>query len=50
MFVLFLFQIYKKTLAILDTYFCDQEDGNAQPEQTEDEYQFGATDPQNINF
>ncbi|XP_026322661.1 importin subunit alpha-1-like isoform X2 [Hyposmocoma kahamanoa] len=43
-------QIYKKALSILDNYFCDQEDGNAQPEQTEEEYQFGTAQPQNINF
>ncbi|CAH2056075.1 unnamed protein product, partial [Iphiclides podalirius] len=45
-------QIYKKCLHILDTYFMDQEDQVAQPEQTEEEYQFG-TGPaasQNINF
>lgn len=45
-----MFQIYKKTLAILDSYFSEQDDANAQPEQTEDEYQFGTTQPENINF
>ncbi|KAJ0183009.1 hypothetical protein K1T71_000985 [Dendrolimus kikuchii] len=42
-------QVYSKTLHILDTYFGDQDDENAQPAQTDNEYQFGATS-QNINF
>ncbi|KAH9628083.1 hypothetical protein HF086_018299 [Spodoptera exigua] len=45
-----LLQIYKKVLHILDTYFAEQEDPNAQPTQTEEEYQFGTTGGQNINF
>ncbi|KAJ8706400.1 hypothetical protein PYW08_011026 [Mythimna loreyi] len=42
--------IYKKVLHILDTYFAEQDDPNALPTQTEDEYQFGAAGNQNINF
>ncbi|CAB3236703.1 unnamed protein product [Arctia plantaginis] len=42
--------VYKKALHILDTYFSDQDDVNAQPTQTEEEYQFGTTINQNINF
>nr|UVK70157.1 Importin alpha 1 [Spodoptera frugiperda] len=43
-------QIYKKVLHILDTYFAEQDDPNAQPTQTEEEYQFGTAGGQNINF
>ncbi|CAG4967494.1 unnamed protein product [Colias eurytheme] len=44
-------QIYKKALHILDTYFEDQDDQTAQPEQTTDEFKFGVTSAnQNINF
>ncbi|CAG4978316.1 unnamed protein product [Colias eurytheme] len=44
-------QIYKKALHILDTYFEDQDDQTAQPEQTTDEFKFGVTSGnQNINF
>uniref|UniRef100_A0A2A4JN93 Importin subunit alpha n=1 Tax=Heliothis virescens TaxID=7102 RepID=A0A2A4JN93_HELVI len=43
-------QIYKKVLHILDTYFGEQDDPNAEPTQTEHEYQFGTTGDQNINF
>ncbi|KAM3955113.1 importin subunit alpha-1 [Aphomia sociella] len=42
--------VYKKTLHILDTYFAEQDDATAAPKQTDDEYQFGTTQPQNINF
>lgn len=42
-------QIYNKVLHILDTYFSEQEDVNT-PEQTEEEFQFGTTSNQNINF
>ncbi|XP_063545528.1 importin subunit alpha-1-like [Cydia strobilella] len=42
--------VYKKTLHILDTYFADNEDQNAAPEQTPDEYQFGTNQHNNINF
>ncbi|XP_049883840.1 importin subunit alpha-1-like [Pectinophora gossypiella] len=44
-------EVYKKTVAILDTYFADQEDQTGQPAKTEQEYQFG-TNPQDnqINF
>ncbi|CAD0206845.1 unnamed protein product [Chrysodeixis includens] len=43
-------QVYKKTLHILDTYFAEQEDPTAQPTQTEEEFQFGTNQQQNINF
>ncbi|XP_075988716.1 importin subunit alpha-8-like [Anticarsia gemmatalis] len=43
-------QIYKKTLNILDNYFSEQDDPNAQPTQTEEEYQFGTSANANINF
>ncbi|CAK1592841.1 unnamed protein product [Parnassius mnemosyne] len=44
-------QIYKKCIHILDTYFMEEEDQIAQPQQTEQEYQFGTgPDNQNINF
>ncbi|KAG6454647.1 hypothetical protein O3G_MSEX008810 [Manduca sexta] len=43
-------QVYRKTLHILDTYFAEQEDATAQPEQTEEEYQFGINANPNINF
>ncbi|KAJ8707812.1 hypothetical protein PYW07_011489 [Mythimna separata] len=42
--------IYKKVLHILDNYFAEQDDPNAQPTQTEDEYQFGTAGNHNINF
>ncbi|CAK1546490.1 unnamed protein product [Leptosia nina] len=43
-------QIYKKTLHILDTYFSEEADPNAEPEQTDNEFQFGVSTGQNINF
>ncbi|XP_072948514.1 importin subunit alpha-1-like [Epargyreus clarus] len=43
-------QIYRKALHLLDTYFVDQDDQSAQPEQTAEEFQFGMNQPQNINF
>ncbi|KPI96299.1 Importin subunit alpha-2 [Papilio xuthus] len=44
-------QIFKKCCFILDNYFMDQEDQMAQPEQTEEEFQFGSgADNRNFNF
>ncbi|CAF4887197.1 unnamed protein product [Pieris macdunnoughi] len=43
-------QIYKKSLHILDTYFSDGEDQIAQPEQSNEEFQFGISSNPNINF
>ncbi|KAL4712212.1 hypothetical protein ACJJTC_011073 [Scirpophaga incertulas] len=44
-------QIYKKVLHILDTYFGEQDDVNAEPKKTDEQYQFGIN-PTNthINF
>ncbi|KPJ17442.1 Importin subunit alpha-2 [Papilio machaon] len=51
MYVLSCDDIFKKCCFILDNYFIDQEDQMAQPEQTEEEFQFGSgADNRNFNF
>ncbi|XP_041971217.1 importin subunit alpha-1-like [Aricia agestis] len=43
-------QIYKKCLDILDNYFAEGGDENAQPQENGNEYQFGTTAADNFNF
>lgn len=47
----FVFQVYKKTVHLLDTYFSEAEDDDTQPAQNDKEFQFGSTkDKSNFNF